>query len=126
MAKNIMASVGRMGGINRPADVRVVQELLNKVPEASGGPRVKLFVDGACGNGTCDAIQVAPPLLLRAGGSIPVVSALADRDIPAIVTGFGLPEGNMHSPNERLLVEYLPLGVATAHELFTTLAGLRS
>jgi acetylornithine deacetylase/succinyl-diaminopimelate desuccinylase-like protein len=64
------------------------------------------------------------PLLLRAGGSLPVVAALADREIPTIVTGFNLPEGNLHSPNERLLVEHLPLGIATARELFTTLAGL--
>ena len=66
------------------------------------------------------------PLLLRAGGSLPIVAALADRAIPAIVTGFNLPDGNIHSPNERMLVEYLPLGVATAQELFTALAGLRA
>jgi acetylornithine deacetylase/succinyl-diaminopimelate desuccinylase-like protein len=64
------------------------------------------------------------PLLLRAGGSIPIVSALADRGIPAIVTGFDLPEGNLHSPNERFLVEHFPLGVAAARELFTSLAEL--
>ena len=57
MAKSIAASVGRMGGINPPADVRTVQELLNKVPEADGGPRVMLAVDGVCSNGTCDGIQ---------------------------------------------------------------------
>ena len=64
------------------------------------------------------------PLLLRAGGSLPIVSALADRGIPTIITGFDLPEGNLHSPNERLLVEHIPLGVAAARELFTALAGL--
>ena len=64
------------------------------------------------------------PLLLRAGGSLPIVPALADRGIPAIVTGFDLPEGNLHSPNERYLLEHFPLGVAAARELFTGLAGL--
>jgi acetylornithine deacetylase/succinyl-diaminopimelate desuccinylase-like protein len=64
------------------------------------------------------------PLLLRAGGSIPIVPALANRGIPTIVTGFDLPEGNLHSPNERLLVEHVPLGVAAARELFTSLAVL--
>jgi acetylornithine deacetylase/succinyl-diaminopimelate desuccinylase-like protein len=64
------------------------------------------------------------PLLLRNGGTLPVVAALADRGIPTIVTGFNLPEGNLHSPNERLLVDYIPLGVATAQELYTGLAGL--
>ena len=66
----------------------------------------------------------ARPLLLRAGGTLPIVPALADRGIPTIVTGFDLPEGNLHSPNERLLVEHVPLGVAAARELFTSLAGL--
>jgi acetylornithine deacetylase/succinyl-diaminopimelate desuccinylase-like protein len=65
------------------------------------------------------------PLLLRSGGTLPIVPALADRGIPTIITGFDLPEGNLHSPNERLLVEHIPLGVAAARELFTALAGLR-
>ena len=56
------------------------------------------------------------PLLLRSGGSIPLVPALADRGIPTILTGFSLPGANMHSPNERLLVRYIPLGVAAARE----------
>jgi acetylornithine deacetylase/succinyl-diaminopimelate desuccinylase-like protein len=65
------------------------------------------------------------PLLLRAGGTLPIVPALADKGIPTIVTGFDLPEGNLHSPNERLLVEHVPLGVAAARELFVALAELR-
>ena len=59
------------------------------------------------------------PLLLRSGGTLPIVPALADKGIPTIVTGFDLPEGNIHSPNERLLVEHVPLGVAAAQELFS-------
>ncbi|MGE5272888.1 MAG: M20/M25/M40 family metallo-hydrolase [Verrucomicrobiota bacterium] len=66
------------------------------------------------------------PVLLRSGGSLPIVPALAGRSIPTIMTGFDLPEGNLHSPNERLLVEHVPLGVAAARELFRGLAGLRA
>jgi len=65
------------------------------------------------------------PLLVRSGGTLPIVPALADRGIPTIVTGFDVPEGNIHSPNERLLVEYVPLGIAAARELYAGLAGLR-
>jgi acetylornithine deacetylase/succinyl-diaminopimelate desuccinylase-like protein len=65
------------------------------------------------------------PLLLRSGGSLPIVPALGDRGIPAVITGFALPDSNIHSPNERLLVEYVPLGVAAGRELFTGFAGLR-
>ena len=66
----------------------------------------------------------ARPLLLRSGGSLPIVPALGDRGIPTIITGFALPDSNIHSPNERLLLEYVPLGVAAARELFTGFAGL--
>ena len=64
------------------------------------------------------------PLLVRSGGSIPLVPALAALGIPVVVTGFGLPDSNVHSPNERLLVDYLSLGVVTARELFLRLGDL--
>jgi acetylornithine deacetylase/succinyl-diaminopimelate desuccinylase-like protein len=56
------------------------------------------------------------PLLLRSGGTLPIVPALADKGIPTILSGFGLPGANMHSPNENLLARYVPLGVAAARE----------
>jgi acetylornithine deacetylase/succinyl-diaminopimelate desuccinylase-like protein len=62
------------------------------------------------------------PLLVRSGGTLPIVPALADKGIPTIITGFALPESNIHSPNERLLVEYVPLGIETAKELYKSLA----
>ena len=56
------------------------------------------------------------PLLLRTGGTLPIVPALADKGIPTILSGFALPGANVHSPNERLLARYVPLGVAAARE----------
>jgi acetylornithine deacetylase/succinyl-diaminopimelate desuccinylase-like protein len=67
----------------------------------------------------------ARPLLVRVGGTLPIVPALADKGIPTVLTGFDLPEGNIHSPNERLLVEHIPLAVAAATELFRAFADLR-
>jgi len=64
------------------------------------------------------------PLLVRSGGTLPIVPALVDKGIPTIITGFATPESNIHSPNERLLAEYVPLGIETAKELFRSLAGL--
>jgi acetylornithine deacetylase/succinyl-diaminopimelate desuccinylase-like protein len=64
------------------------------------------------------------PLLIRSGGTLPIVPALAKKGIPTILTGFALRDSNVHSPNERMLVEYVPLGVAAARELFTELRGL--
>src|SRR4051794_26580961 len=65
------------------------------------------------------------PALIRSGGTLPIVPALADKGIPTVVTGFGLPDSQVHSPNERLLVEYVPLGIAAARELFREFARLR-
>jgi acetylornithine deacetylase/succinyl-diaminopimelate desuccinylase-like protein len=62
------------------------------------------------------------PLLVRNGGTLPIVPALADKGIPTIITGFALPESNIHSPNERLLAEYVPLAIETAKELYRELA----
>ena len=64
------------------------------------------------------------PLLVRSGGSLPIVPALAARGTPTILTGFSLPDSNIHSPNERLPVEHFALGVAAARELFVSLAKL--
>jgi acetylornithine deacetylase/succinyl-diaminopimelate desuccinylase-like protein len=58
------------------------------------------------------------PALIRSGGTLPIVPALADKGIPTVITGFGLPDSQIHSPNERLVAEYVPLGTGAASELF--------
>lgn len=68
----------------------------------------------------------ARPLLIRVGGTLPIVPALADKGIPTVITGFDLPEGNIHSPNERLRVEHIPLAVEAAKELLRAYAALPS
>ena len=64
------------------------------------------------------------PILTRSGGTLPIMPALADKGIPTILTGFALPESNVHSPNERMLVEFFPRGVETIKELYTRLGDL--
>ena len=56
MAKTIHGSVGK-GGANRPADVVIIQYLLNCVPANQGGPREELALDGICGPKTNEAIH---------------------------------------------------------------------
>jgi len=64
------------------------------------------------------------PLLIRSGGAIPLVSELATRGVPTILTGFSLNESNIHSPNERIPASYLPLGIEAAAALYRHLANL--
>jgi acetylornithine deacetylase/succinyl-diaminopimelate desuccinylase-like protein len=64
------------------------------------------------------------PALIRSGGTLPIVPALSARNIPTIITGFSLPDAAIHSPNERLLVEYVDLGIAAARGLLQEFAAL--
>ena len=66
----------------------------------------------------------ARPALIRSGGTLPIVPALSDMGIPSIITGFSLPNANIHSPNESMLVEYVPLGIAAAKALLQEFSAL--
>ncbi|HEY6781408.1 MAG TPA: M20/M25/M40 family metallo-hydrolase, partial [Thermoleophilaceae bacterium] len=81
-------------------------------------PALKLAVEAlerACGTS---------PALVRLGGTLPLLSALAERGIPAIVSGFVLPEDAIHAPNESYRLESLRLGEAAARELYLALGEL--
>jgi acetylornithine deacetylase/succinyl-diaminopimelate desuccinylase-like protein len=65
------------------------------------------------------------PALLRSGGSLPVLAAFADRGIPAIVSGFGLPQDSFHAPDESYAIASLDKGRRAARALFEDLAELR-
>ena len=64
------------------------------------------------------------PALVRSGGSIPIVADFAAKGIQTIVGGYGLPDDEIHAPNESFRLESLRLGQATARELYTSLARL--
>jgi len=64
------------------------------------------------------------PALIRSGGTLPIVPALSGRGIPTIITGFSLPDANIHSPNERMLVDYIPLGIAAARAMLQEFSAL--
>ncbi|HET7129496.1 MAG TPA: M20/M25/M40 family metallo-hydrolase [Gaiellaceae bacterium] len=64
------------------------------------------------------------PLVLRSGGSLPIMPLLERLGIPAVVTGFDVPSGNVHAPNERMRLANLGLALAAARELFLAFASL--
>ena len=65
-----------------------------------------------------------PPLLVRGGGTLPIMAAVTEKGIPTVLTGVGLPESNVHSPNEKLPVEYLDKAYEAARELYLAFADL--
>ena len=44
--------------------------------------------------------------------------------IPTVITGFGLPDSQVHSPNERLVAAYVEQGIRVARELYLAFAAL--
>jgi acetylornithine deacetylase/succinyl-diaminopimelate desuccinylase-like protein len=64
------------------------------------------------------------PLIVRAGGTLPVTAALAARGVPTVMAGLALPDSHTHSPNERMLLETFPLGVAAAKETYRRIGAL--
>ena len=64
------------------------------------------------------------PVVVRSGGSIPILAAFAERGIPTIVGGFALPEDRIHAPDESYRVESLETGLKAARALYQELASL--
>jgi acetylornithine deacetylase/succinyl-diaminopimelate desuccinylase-like protein len=57
----------------------------------------------------------AAPVLLRSGGTIPIVNAFETLlHIPTVLMGFALPDDRMHAPNEKFELPQLYGGIATA------------
>lgn len=63
------------------------------------------------------------PIFMREGGSIPVVATFQKvLGIDTILMGFGLPDDNLHAPNEKLSVSNFHRGVQTSLHFLTHLA----
>jgi acetylornithine deacetylase/succinyl-diaminopimelate desuccinylase-like protein len=119
--EEIAPEVERLLRESAPDGAELTVERLSSSPPGLVSPDAKAIRLGL------DAFERAVgrrPALVRSGGTLPIVPALSDKGIPTIVTGFGLPDSQIHSPNERLLAEYVPLGIAAARELYRALAEL--
>ena len=62
------------------------------------------------------------PVLIREGGSIPIVQAFQETfGAPAVLIGFGLPGENAHAPNEWMLVENFHRGAEAIAMMYDAL-----
>ena len=64
------------------------------------------------------------PLLVRGGGTLPIMAAVTGKGMPVVLTGVALPESSVHSPNEKLPLEYLTKARDAARELFLAFSDL--
>src|SRR5215208_5892120 len=119
-AEQIGAELERLLRAAAPAgaEVSIETELAEPALFDPSDPALQLAagaMERACG---------APPALIRLGGTLPLLSVLADRGITPIVSGFALPDDAFHAPNESYRLESLRLGEAAARELYFALAEL--
>lgn len=71
-----------------------------------------------------EAVWGQQPVLVREGGSIPIVSAFAEvLEVPILMMGFGLPDDGLHSPNERFKIQNFYDGIRAVAVFLDRLAG---
>jgi acetylornithine deacetylase/succinyl-diaminopimelate desuccinylase-like protein len=104
-----------------PSGAELQIELLSAAPPGAVPPESRAL---ELGQDAFERVLGVRPALIRSGGTLPILGALADKGIPTILTGFFLPDANIHAPNERLLAEFVPLGTAAARALFEELRAL--
>src|SRR4051794_9379792 len=106
---------GAPDGVDVSFATHVAEPALFRVDE----PALRLAAE-AIGRGTG-----MPAAFVRSGGSIPIVAAFAGKGIPTVVSGFALPDDDIHAPNESYRVDSLRLGAAASRELLVGLAKLK-
>lgn len=67
-----------------------------------------------------------PTVYMRSGGSIPVVGLFQrELGIPSVMMGFGLPDDNLHAPNEKFHLPNLYKGIEAVTRFFEVLTTAR-
>jgi acetylornithine deacetylase/succinyl-diaminopimelate desuccinylase-like protein len=85
-----------------------------KVTLQHGGDPVQVDVDAPAFGVLDEAFESVvgrKAVQVRAGGSIPIVPQLGLAGAPVILTGIGLPDDGLHSPNEKLDLSQLWSGI---------------
>jgi acetylornithine deacetylase/succinyl-diaminopimelate desuccinylase-like protein len=93
-------------------------------------PAALVPVDSPAMRLASEAVEVGfgqKPILVRGGGSIPVVGLLKkELNVDTLLVGFGLPDDRIHSPNEKFDLDCLHNGARTAAVLYDRLGRLNA
>jgi acetylornithine deacetylase/succinyl-diaminopimelate desuccinylase-like protein len=68
------------------------------------------------------AVTGRPAVRVRSGGSIPIIPELGLTGAPVLLTGIGLPDDGLHSPNEKLDLAQLWSGIEIFGRFFELFA----
>lgn len=96
------------------------------VKDLHGGPGVVVDPHSPFVTAARKAVEDAfgkPPVLIREGGSIPVVAEMVKRlDADVLLLGWGLDDDGAHSPNEKFKIEDFYRGIRASAHLWAALA----
>ena len=106
-----------------PPGVTVTLERLSASPAAltpTHSPAITATV------AACEEGMGKKPVFVREGGSIPVVTWFKEMlGIDSVLLGFGLPDDNLHAPNDKLDVDCFYAGIRTAAALYDHLGKMK-
>ena len=91
-------------------DVEMNQHLIRHILESSGA-QVVIARNGA---EALEQVFKKKTVYMRSGGSIPVVGTFQKfLKAPSVMMGFGLPDDNLHAPNEKFHIPNFYRGIET-------------
>jgi acetylornithine deacetylase/succinyl-diaminopimelate desuccinylase-like protein len=108
----VAAQLREFVAAHAPAGVRI------EVVELHGGPPALTPTDSVPVRAGLVALERAfgiKPFLIRSGGSIPIVADFEEQlGAPVVLMGFGLPDQNAHSPDEKMNLKNYHRGIKSA------------
>ena len=103
-----------------PAGVEV------RVHNLHGGEGVMVAPDSRPMQAAAEALAEVfgkEPIFIREGGSIPIAAMFNEKlNVPVVLMGFGLPDDNLHSPNEKYSLTQFYRGIRTVASFLQRLA----
>jgi acetylornithine deacetylase/succinyl-diaminopimelate desuccinylase-like protein len=115
-----------LGGLRQLISQLVLPGTRAKVKELSRAPAVKIdpkHRGAMAANRAFKTAYGAAPTLVREGASVPVAADFQEAlGCPMLVTGFGLPDDALHSPNERFSLDQYHRGTEMVIHLMHELA----
>lgn len=106
----------------KPRGVEVSVWVLSQAPAVvvpTGSPYIQAAVE------TLEEVFGKKAVFVRSGGSIPVVTLFAEAlKTPVVMMGWGLPDDNLHAPNEKLNLDNFYKGIECTMRFFERVAAL--
>jgi acetylornithine deacetylase/succinyl-diaminopimelate desuccinylase-like protein len=119
--QRIFKQVARFVQRLAPPGVRV------EVRHLASAPPVVVSPDAPAVRAAVHALEATygtAPVYTRTGGSIPVVATFdGELKIPTVLMGFGLPDDNLHAPNEKFALSNFHKGIEAVIRFFDRLSG---